>query len=96
MCMCVGVSLAVLDKRERGYLRVAIPPEHVRVVGSSNTELSGTDVSLVSRAIQEGTCTVFIYVPVGNNANLPCEDFPICQTYLDTVLEGTLLKTAVL
>eukprot|EP00041_Stephanoeca_diplocostata_P033480 m.1107732 g.1107732 ORF g.1107732 m.1107732 type:complete len:515 (+) comp24350_c0_seq20:171-1715(+) len=85
-----GISLSDLDKRERGYKRVAIPPEYVRVVGSTSTDSSDTDVPLVARAIQDGSCTVYIYVPVGDNADLPCEDFPICQTYLDTVLEGCL------
>eukprot|EP00039_Didymoeca_costata_P010697 m.144730 g.144730 ORF g.144730 m.144730 type:complete len:1627 (-) comp14930_c0_seq1:2155-7035(-) len=53
---------------------------------------SVTMIRLVESAKRDSRrrCRIWIYVPNDQQCKPPSEDFPICQTYLDTVMEGCL------
>lgn len=73
-----------LDSREIGYNRIDIT-EYVEVIFNQNDDNNddNTDNNDVNKKI-------WVYVPSVNNAKLADQEFPICQTYVDTVLEGCL------
>lgn len=68
-------SLAVFDEREVGYFRKEIPTEFIEFLTPRE------------KHIVKGS-SVYIYVPDKNE--IATREFPICQTYVDVVLEGCL------
>lgn len=78
-------SLEEFDVREAGYRRVLIPPELLSFADAPEAERRG-----LRQAVDEGATSVYVYVPEPGSVRPASEDFPICQTYLDTVLEGCL------
>eukprot|EP01048_Picozoa_sp_COSAG05_P003838 COSAG05_NODE_188_length_14697_cov_11.861145_2_plen_338_part_00 len=84
----VAEALSALDEREVGYERVEVPLCHITITplapaeGEPEPKLS---VEELTELLREGRARVWTYVPCAEcsfEANL---DFPICQTYVDTV-----------
>jgi tetratricopeptide (TPR) repeat protein len=73
-------SLAALDAREKGYKRVNINPKYFTLAPEA------TCVTPLPSFKENDRC--WLYIPV--NPQSATKDYPICQTYLDTILRGCL------
>lgn len=83
-------NLASIDKRELGYRRVTVPLEQISLVGPvPGTGVESALAGLVG-AEKDVICQVWVYVLEESNCSEAEADYPICQTYLDVVLEGCL------
>jgi hypothetical protein len=80
-----AASLEEFDERERGYRRVRVPPDALSFADAPEAE-----ARVLTRDVEAGKCVVYMYIPLEASAGTPTEDFPICQTYLDTVMEGCI------
>ena len=58
--------------------------QHVNVVAVTD----GSSTKTFSRVCNNAT--VWVYVPCLQNSHKADKDFPVCQTYVDTVLEGCM------
>ena len=79
-------ELDILDIREQGYSRIAIPFADVTILND------GLNDEMKSMKLTEET-EIFTYMP-DNHENRPCASFPILQTYVDMVVKGFLKFTS--
>ncbi len=82
-------SLRALDERERGYRRVQLSAEYFSppaTTAAAAAAAAGTGANWPHPTRDR----VWAYVPTPAFAHAPSKDYPICQTYVDTVLCGCL------
>ncbi|CAE8639266.1 unnamed protein product [Polarella glacialis] len=90
-------SMAAFDERERGYERLALQlddldfgPLGSAAPGEHHQAQLPLQEALRHAILSASPPRLWVYVPSASSSHAPSEDFPICQTYVDTVLQGCL------
>eukprot|EP00588_Corethron_pennatum_P012599 CAMPEP_0194276572 /NCGR_PEP_ID=MMETSP0169-20130528/9126_1 /TAXON_ID=218684 /ORGANISM="Corethron pennatum, Strain L29A3" /LENGTH=1199 /DNA_ID=CAMNT_0039020315 /DNA_START=42 /DNA_END=3641 /DNA_ORIENTATION=+ len=77
---------AGFDRREVGYDRVAVGRDHFELIPLAAEGGDGKDVALDIRPTEK----VWVYVPQASFRCEANEEYPILQSYVDTVMQGCL------
>lgn len=79
-----AADLAKFDRRERSYVRVAVPRPQIEAVGWQPLPEAGHFWIYVPRSVAEPANSA------AGAAEAPDADYPIVETYVDVVVEGGL------